>query len=1112
MLHLLTGTNASEKKEYIFECLSEMTEGDGRVFLVVPEQSSFDRDREFLFRYGERISNRLTVTSFTNLTRDILEEYGLKSKPDADEAARSVLMSLAVEEVSDSLSIYNRHLGKSGLIRELLTEYAEIKQAGFSPSDLRDVSAGLEKGTLKMKTDELSRIFSAYDSLITDRFSEKTDNLTTAVRYMAEHAVFADAVLWFYDFRGFTGVQLQFLRELLSQAREVFVAVNMPEFVSGDEADGYEHALRTARSLRHAAASANVPVRVLCTDTSSADDPLSVLRSSLYSYEPEIFDKPAPQITVMRAQNKYSEADMIACEIRRLIEEEHYRCSEIAVTERSDAYAGALKAALRKYGVPVFEDKRNALCDYPLVKAVLNAVRLSVYGFDSETVFALIKTGMIGISAEECAQLENYVYLWQIDSYQWTRPFEENPSGFGEERTKEDEETLSRVDALREKLIRPLLTLKNELEKRSGEASCRAVYTYLRTVEADKNFCEYARFLNANGREDEALQCASVWDSVMESLDALHGALGSRAVPPARFFELLKIILSSEDIGKIPAGIDEIVIGSADRMRYSGIRVLFAAGVNEGVFPLSAEPGGLFTAKERRELNSRNFTLENLPENIYAEERYIAWLTLTAPTEKIYLSYASNSIAGEVLAPSELITRVRNIFPYCRFVDEEDLSSLDRIGSPETAFEQYAAHSGENTAEKASMEEYLLDSGLFAGRIASLTRAVGKTPASFNDPGLSLQLFGERMYMSPSKAEMYHKCPFMFFCRYGMGLQKLRTASLDARINGLLVHHVLEKMLDTFSNAELTAQSPDRIREETDRLTEEYIDNYMGGREGKSRSFNKSLDRVKDTVYEILMRMIAEFGTSLFETKDVELTIGADGEIAPYVISLPDGGSLTIGGQIDRVDVMEDGGLAYVRVIDYKTGGKDFKLSDVFDGLNMQMLIYLMCLWDNGGKKYGKIVPAGILYVPAKTSGQNVDRRAGPEEIAKQKIENGRMNGLLLENEMVLKAMDPEAQGKYIKASIDKNGRLKGNFLSLDGFVKLHKKIDSVLTETAMSLHGGRIEALPVLDGHYKMTCQYCDYKDVCLREEDDACRKLSDMDHDKAVRRLFEEEGTDLG
>ena len=115
---------------------------------------------------------------------------------------------------------------------------------------------------------------------------------------------------------------------------------------------------------------------------------------------------------------------------------------------------------------------------------------------------------------------------------------------------------------------------------------------------------------------------------------------------------------------------------------------------------------------------------------------------------------------------------------------------------------------------------------------------------------------------------------------------------------------------------------------------------------------------------------------------DFELRIDKDGLVAPYSLPLPDGGTLQIKGSIDRVDRMERDGKGYLRVVDYKSGGKEFLLSDVLNGLNMQMLIYLMCLWQNGAQRYGEVVPAGILYMPVKSTPATLGRNASAWTVA----------------------------------------------------------------------------------------------------------------------------------
>lgn len=1107
MLHFISGTDNNRKKEFIFNELSKLAEQGKRAYLIVPEQSSFERDREFLFRYGEIISNRITVTGITQLSREILEENGLKVKPDADEAARNVLMSIAVEEVSDSLEIYSRHKGKSGPVAELLREYAEIKQAGFYPKDLSKVSAVLPTGTLKSKTDELARIFSAYEAIVTERFSESTDNINTVTEFLSKNDYFSGSVIYFYDYRGFTGMQIKLLQKMAAQADEMYVAVNTPSAVSADYSEAFSHVIRTARELRRAAASENIPVYEINTDETTGEDEFSVLRNSLFSFEDDVFEADTDKITLIEADNKYNEAEQVAIEIKRLLREENYRCREIAVIERGSGYSSVLNSALHKYGIPVFEDKRAALSDYPLIRAVLEAVKICVYGFATEDVLSLIKTGIIGMSEEDCSVLENYVYIWQTERGGWLKEFTENPSGYGDTLKDEDIKKLEELNTLRKAVIEPLIKLKKKLEK--GSDGCRAVFEYLTEVKAGSNFCEYAKYLNENGNPDEALQCSKVWDTVMESLDALNETITGRTITPARFYELLNIILTAGDVGGIPAGIDEIVTGTADRTRYSGIRALFVLGANDGVFPKNTVTGGLFTSKERRLLKENNFVLENLTENIYAEEMYIAYLTLTAPTEKLYVSYSSGSITGEVMRPSCIVKSIEKLFPGCRRIRTQDTAPSDKIGSPETAFEQYASLYYDNDILKASLGEYLNSTGLYAGRIASLDRAAKNRADRIENGENAMQLFGKDMYISPSKAETYNKCPFMYFCRYGMKVEKIQTAGLDVRINGLMVHTILEKMLDPGRGKKIEDESEEELRADLDEIAEQYITEFMGGRAGKSKSFNKSLDKVKQTAFDILLRLVQEFGETLFETRDVELQIGEgeEAKVAPYKIDLPDGGSITIAGTVDRVDVYDNDGKAYLRVIDYKTGGKDFRLSEVFEGLNMQMLIYLMCLWDNGKERYGDIVPAGILYVPAKTGGtEKAGRNASDEEINKAKLKNGRMNGMILDDMGVLNAMDPAGNQKFIKAGVYKNGNKKGNFLSLNNFIKLHKMIDEKLSETALALHGGEIAAVPVVDNNHPHTCEYCDYRNVCLREDDDVCKELTELKHEDAVKKLEEE------
>ncbi len=345
----------------------------------------------------------------------------------------------------------------------------------------------------------------------------------------------------------------------------------------------------------------------------------------------------------------------------------------------------------------------------------------------------------------------------------------------------------------------------------------------------------------------------------------------------------------------------------------------------------------------------------------------------------------------------------------------------------------------------------------------------------------------------------------MYFCRYGVKAKTQQSVSLDARVNGLLVHRVFEVLLNEYSKEELAAMPFDRRKAVVDETADEYIRLNMGGDDFLGTDTKRQIERQKRTLLDILNRLIAEFGNSSFEVSDVELEIKRGADAEPFTVT--DGEiEVTLHGTVDRVDTFRDGDTLYIRVIDYKTGGKKFVLGDVFGGLNMQMLIYLIALWVNGKGKYEGAVPAGILYVPARSGGDNVGRRAGHEEIEAQKLKNGKMNGIILENESVLRAMEHDAEGIFIEQSI-KDGVMKGDFYTLDDMNRIKRKIEKVILDEVGSMLDGEVGALPVVNGDYEHTCEYCEFSSVCRRESDGAKQNYVKIKNADAIKALREEE-----
>lgn len=123
-----------------------------------------------------------------------------------------------------------------------------------------------------------------------------------------------------------------------------------------------------------------------------------------------------------------------------------------------------------------------------------------------------------------------------------------------------------------------------------------------------------------------------------------------------------------------------------------------------------------------------------------------------------------------------------------------------------------------------------------------------------------------------------------------------------------------------------------------------YLDSYLErflDRSQRSKRFLYLYERLARSIDAVAARLADEFKNCEFRPIDLELDISHNGTIKPYDLKIPSGGHINISGKVDRVDLAEIDGEPYVRVIDYKSSGKPFDVSDVLNGLNMQMLIYL---------------------------------------------------------------------------------------------------------------------------------------------------------------------------
>ncbi len=1118
MLHLVTGRIGCGKTQRIYTEIEKLIDsGKKDILLLVPEQYSFETEKNIISQMGARKADKVSVFSFTFLAKHLLRIYGSSNLPEIDDSIRAVMMSLALEQVSGKLDLYSKSKYSQGFITEMMGMIKELRQCAVSADDLFNSCEDMADSILKSKVSELSLISRAYSALLEQSWFDDETSLDRLHSMIDEVDWFSGKTVFVDGFRGFTAQEMTVLGDILPRAEDIFVTV-CTDKISGlhEKYSVFAHTRRTARklfSLNEKCAMPPVNVIEVSKGDYYASPELSHLENQLYSIVPVKYENEVNDIVICRAESFMAECDYVASNIKRLISEESYRCRDIAVIGRnSSEYEAGVKASLKKFGVPVYVDKRQPIMTQPLINFVNAALKIACDGFSTENVMRLLKTGLTNLSQDDISSLENYAVMWKINGNRWCEDFKGHPDGLGCEMLERHAEILEKINCSRKAVTYPLSKLRAQFKNINGLSAAEGIYDLLCDFKVAENLKKIALDLRENGEPELALEQERIWEILIKILDDTANVLKSTTLTAKRFEELFNTMVSRFTIGVLPSGLDEVLIGSAERVLTSSPKVIFAVGVNDGVFPYIQLNKKVLSRSEREQLKSFGIDLGQQADEDVMEERFISYKTLCGATHKLFLSYSSKNISGSELAPSELISQIKKIFTQVKTVDTSLIEKTDFLRSPKASFEIMAKGWRNPDSVVTTLRSYFEKDDTYKDKLRALKRAADKKEFVIEDKNVAKKLFGRDMYMSATRVETYYKCPFEYFCKYGIQAKPARVAELDPMQKGTVIHYVLETLIKTHGSEALCQMEEAEIDKKVFELLEGYFAVNMSAEQEHSERFNYLYMSLGKTVCAVVKRLIREFSVSDFVPVDFELPIDNDSEVKPLVVELSDG-TLRLKGSVDRVDMMTLDDKKFVRVVDYKSGGKNFQLSDVFYGLNMQMLIYLFAIWKNGTGKYENISPAGILYMPVKATVADLGRDATDDEILSQQMKDCRMNGMVLDDSRVIIGMDNNKSGVFIPVKYDeKKSVFTGSLIGLKEMSLLSNKVEQILCEMGNSLHQGKIQAEPVFSqstsSAYADACKYCDYKTVCGFEPDDKRKEIEKLSDDECFILLGDKDG----
>lgn len=1077
MLNLILGGAGCGKS---FEMVNriETAVKDGKdVLVIIPDQFSAEFDRSLYERLGMVLFNRVDILSFSRTAKDIFIKHGGLKGRYADDVVKNVMMFHTLAELSEreGLCFYGRQAKSPGFVDSGLDIVKELTVSGVTPEQLTDCAERLDE-SVRDKAADIALIYSEYCRKMSESgYKDGEGDISEAAKRAARFGYFKGKTVFADSFKSFTADEVAMLEAVIADSESFSICLTTADREPKNYSV-FDTVNKTVRTLTRLAEEHGVKAHKIFLENNyrfkAAE--LAFFSENVLRNRRKKFEGDCKAVRVYCSNDGYGEGDFVCSEIRRLVMEKGYKYSDIVVmARRKELYSSIMESSFERYGIPFYTDENGSAAHKSLFIFVKTAIVLAAdENASSEDWLRYMKTGMLGLTEEEIAAVESYCYKWSVEGKMWGEVFPYDDVELG-------------AEPVRERVYEPVRRLRAACEDTDGKGLCKAVLDFFDDVKVFENISTL--YENCNTEDAAALEAVreikQLWDALCTLLETFNKVIGETKVTLAEFSEMFSSAVRDIKISAPPQTLDCVRFVAAHTARVSEPKIVFIIGANEGSFPYAEKPSGLLCDRDRLALESVGVTLSGGVQDKLAEERFVTVSALSAASERLYISYALSDVTGRALYPSIAVNQAAEMFGEDVISDFEKRGMIPFCSAPEAAYYQYVQNYRRNDSDSASLLAALKEIPQYADRIKYL-RDIEFSAGHVLSPETGRQLFGRSVFLSASRFEDYQKCPFMYYCKKGLDLYPPQKIELDRPSRGNAVHSCLCGILKEFDKHTLAEMQRTDIESAVKKHLKEYYESdAVGGDYGKTKRYKAAFSRLSDTVSDIIERLAAEFAQSDFAPSNFEYTLRrADGDEEPLKLVSPSGINVYFSGAVDRVDIFERDGKKYIRIVDYKSGVKELKFSDLLYGVNMQMLLYLFALTDgshNGA--YSGSIPAGVLYMPARDAVPAIDRSGGEDERKKALKDTYRMSGLVLMDDGVITAMERDCGGEFIPVKKTSSGYAAySKLIGKRELENLRKYSYELLMQTAEAMHKGKIAADPLMDGKGGLPCEYCDYSSIC--------------------------------
>lgn len=1072
---------------------------DNKLIYLVPEQYTFQRETLLLRMITERALMRSEVISFKRMAYRVFEECSGRRHDRLKESGKSMLLYKVIQEDKENLVYFSKIAKEQGFIDVLSKTITEFKKYNISPEIINTNLENIENHDLHEKMKDLSSIYDKFNKSLSENTIDSDDELTILKQKLEDCSIYDDAIIWIDEFTTFTPQQLDIIRILSKKCKEVNITLCMDDIEqkNDDVTDVFDVINKTEKMILDMMREENIeylePINLNQNKTNrfSGNSELSHLEKYYYTYPYKQYNKEIKNMRLYKANNSYDEMESVAKEIIRLVREDGYRYKDISVVCRNiEAYDKIATVIFSEYDIPYFLDQKIDILNNPVVVLILSALEIIIKKWSYESVFKYLKSYLTNVSQLEIDSLENFVLANGIKGYKWT-----NDLSYISEKNQD-------IIDIMEKVREPLLKLHKSIEKDNSVTNiCTSIYYFLKDLDVFTKIEDRIEFFEKEQLEDKVKEYNQIIDIVLDILDQAIEAIGTEKTEIYEFYKILSAGFEGEKLGVIPVSLDQVNIGDIARIKGRDVKALFIVGVNDGVMPSATKDEGILSDKDREELKEKGMLLSSTTKSKVFEEQFMVYTALTLSSKFLMISYPMADFEGKSLRPSIVIPKIKKIFPTLQ--EESSIYNLREkkdeyfsISSPLPTFSELITALRKNI-ENQEVEDYwqevykwFKDSRQFKNKAGHIIDGFSYDNNSNNISREILKKIysteNNKLLFSVSRLEKYAECPFSYFIQYGLKAKDRKIYEFSAPDLGSFMHDILDEFTKYIKGQKILWSELDKqkCKDIVDELVEERLNNSNNYILNSNERYKYFTSRFKRVITRSVSIITEQMKKGQFEIFSNEFTFGSYKDGAPIKLVLPTNEEVYLTGRIDRIDKLDMDGNTYIRIVDYKTGAKEFDLNELYYGLQMQLLVYLDAILRNSEAILEKqAMPGAILYFkiddPIIKSNVIMDE----EEVNNEIMKRLKMNGLLLKDVKIIQAMDNgmKTVSLIIPATLKKDGTFSksSSVVTEKQFDLLREYVNDKMIDLCVDMLSGKIKMQPCKSkkGTY---CEYCDYSSIC--------------------------------